>query len=101
MVGAGLVAVRSLSFIGEIKQDGTYDPKMDHLVCFLPGLLALGAANGARPQGVPLLQHPDMRLAEELMYTCYMGYREMAAELAPEIWRFRYRDARYEPCPAT
>ena len=72
---------------------GKTDPKMDHLVCFLPGTLALGAANGAAPDfrslAGGLRSHPDMILAEELMRTCYEGYRAMAAHLAPEIWRFK------------
>ena len=81
-----------LWFVGELKQDGrTYDPKMDHLVCFLPGLLALGAKEGAAPRDNPggLAAHPDMVLAKELMRTCYEGYQHMAAKLAPEIWRFK------------
>ena len=41
-----------LTFVGEKLSGGRYDPKMDHLVCFLPGLLALGAANGAAPRGL-------------------------------------------------
>lgn len=82
-----------LTFIGEVLTSGKTDPKMDHLVCFLPGTLALGAANGAAPDfrslAGGLRSHPDMILAEELMRTCYEGYRAMAAHLAPEIWRFK------------
>lgn len=32
----------NLTFIGELSNDDTFSPKMDHLVCFLPGNLALG-----------------------------------------------------------
>ena len=70
-------------------------------MCFLPGTLALGAAHGATPRGpqydpkvsgvAGLRTHPDFILAEELMRTCYEGYRAMAAKLAPEIWRFKVR----------
>ena len=78
-----------LTYVGEIMSGGGWDPKMDHLVCFLPGTLALGASQGAAPVGVALEQHPDMILAKELMRTCYEGYQAMAAKLAPEIWRFK------------
>ena len=53
-----------LTYVGEIMASGGWDPKMDHLVCFLPGTLALGAANGAAPAGVALESHPDMVLAK-------------------------------------
>lgn len=32
---------KSLTFVGELIA-GSFSPKMDHLVCFLPGNLALG-----------------------------------------------------------
>ena len=32
---------KSLTFVGELI-GGSFSPKMDHLVCFLPGNLALG-----------------------------------------------------------
>ncbi|KOB76702.1 alpha-1,2-Mannosidase [Operophtera brumata] len=57
-----------------------FSPKMDHLTCFLPGTLALGRANGL----------PDwhMRMAEELMHTCYLTYAAHPTFLAPEITHF-------------
>ena len=66
-----------LTFVGEVLTSGETDPKMDHLVCFLPGTLALGAAHGAAPRGpeydkkvsgvAGLRTHPDFILAEELI----------------------------------
>lgn len=47
-----------LTYVGEILSGGGWDPKMDHLVCFLPGTLALGASQGAAPVGVALEDHP-------------------------------------------
>jgi len=35
-----------LAYIGEMINTNTFDPKMDHLVCYLPGTLALGYMNG-------------------------------------------------------
>ncbi|KAK9500040.1 hypothetical protein O3M35_001382 [Rhynocoris fuscipes] len=70
-----------LLFIGELK-GGSRDfvPKMDHLVCYLPGTLALGYYHG--------LPKSHMDLAEELMYTCYRTYAERPTFLAPEITYF-------------
>lgn len=52
----------------------------DHLVCFLPGTLALGAHNG--------LPGDHMDLAVELMETCYQMYKQMETGLSPEIAHF-------------
>jgi len=68
------------------------NPKMDHLVCFLPGTLALGVTQGQRIDQVrdeldaATLAHWE--LAEELMATCYEMYRSTATGLAPEIVYF-------------
>eukprot|EP00049_Salpingoeca_infusionum_P022704 m.8272 g.8272 ORF g.8272 m.8272 type:complete len:630 (+) comp5339_c0_seq2:127-2016(+) len=55
-------------------------PKMDHLVCFLPGLLALGASAG--------MPSHHMDLAKDLTKTCYEMYARQPAKLAPEIVHF-------------
>lgn len=52
----------------------------DHLVCFLPGTLALGAHYG--------LPADHMDLARALMETCYQMNRQMATGLSPEIAHF-------------
>ena len=53
---------------------------MDHLVCFLPSILALGAHNG--------LPSSHMELAEEVLYTCWQMYERMPTGLSPEIVYF-------------
>lgn len=69
-------------------------PKMDHLVCFMPGTIALGATGGlteaaARSQGAwSTKQEEEMKLARELMQTCWGMYRVTATGLAPEIAHF-------------
>ncbi|KAM8886145.1 mannosidase, alpha, class 1B, member 1b isoform 2-T2 [Spinachia spinachia] len=68
-----------LTFVGEITH-GQFSPKMDHLVCFLPGILALGAHNG--------LPADHMDLAKQLMETCYQMYIQMETGLSPEIVHF-------------
>ncbi|KAJ8379700.1 hypothetical protein SKAU_G00004780 [Synaphobranchus kaupii] len=68
-----------LTFVGELSH-GHFSPKMDHLVCFLPGTLALGAHNG--------LPGDHMELAKQLMETCYQMYAQMETGLSPEIVHF-------------
>ncbi|VDM57464.1 unnamed protein product [Angiostrongylus costaricensis] len=68
-----------LAFVGELLQGSTYSPKMDHLVCFLPGTLALGNHNG--------LPAEHMELAKELGRTCQRLYVNPTG-LAPEIAYF-------------
>ncbi|KAJ1372151.1 hypothetical protein KIN20_034230 [Parelaphostrongylus tenuis] len=68
-----------LAFVGELLAGTTYSPKMDHLVCFLPGTLALGSHNGLPPQ--------HMELAKELGKTCQRLYVTPTG-LAPEIAHF-------------
>ncbi|XP_049907316.1 mannosidase, alpha, class 1B, member 1b [Epinephelus moara] len=68
-----------LTFVGELSH-GQFSPKMDHLVCFLPGTLALGAHHG--------LPADHMELAKQLMETCYQMYVQMETGLSPEIVHF-------------
>ncbi|KAF0296741.1 Endoplasmic reticulum mannosyl-oligosaccharide 1,2-alpha-mannosidase [Amphibalanus amphitrite] len=70
-----------LTFLAELMSGGkNIKPKMDHLACFLPGTLALSVRLGLPPS--------YMKLAEELMYTCYLTYSRQATGLAPEITYF-------------
>ncbi|XP_059214119.1 endoplasmic reticulum mannosyl-oligosaccharide 1,2-alpha-mannosidase [Centropristis striata] len=68
-----------LTFVGELSHS-RFNPKMDHLVCFLPGTLALGAHNG--------LSGDHMDLAVQLMETCHQMYDQMETGLSPEIVHF-------------
>ncbi|KAM6986479.1 endoplasmic reticulum mannosyl-oligosaccharide 1,2-alpha-mannosidase [Aplochiton taeniatus] len=68
-----------LTFVGELSHN-RFNPKMDHLVCFLPGTLALGAHNG--------LPEEHMELAKQLMETCHQMYVQMETGLSPEIAHF-------------
>ncbi|TDZ60807.1 Mannosyl-oligosaccharide 1,2-alpha-mannosidase [Colletotrichum trifolii] len=69
-------------------------PKMDHLVCFMPGTIALGATGGipeAEARRLPTWNKKkdrDMKLARELMQTCWGMYKWMATGLAAEITYF-------------
>ncbi|GAB0136637.1 hypothetical protein EsDP_00004932 [Epichloe bromicola] len=78
--------------------DGYLSPKMDHLVCFMPGTIALAATGGlaeAEARKLPTWnekKEKDMRLARELMQTCWGMYKCMATGLAAEITYFKIAD---------
>lgn len=78
--------------------DGKISPKMDHLVCFMPGTIALAATGGisvAEAKKLPTWgkqQEEDMELARELMKTCVGMYKVTATGLAPEIAHFEIYD---------
>eukprot|EP00054_Salpingoeca_dolichothecata_P033815 m.268074 g.268074 ORF g.268074 m.268074 type:complete len:658 (+) comp35434_c0_seq1:75-2048(+) len=76
-----------LAYIAELI-GGSPRPKMDHLVCFLPGALGLGAANGLDPK--------YMQAAKDLAYTCNQMYARMETGLAPEIVFFNTDPAKTE-----
>ncbi|KAL3616899.1 Mannosyl-oligosaccharide 1,2-alpha-mannosidase mns3 [Castilleja foliolosa] len=85
-----------LVFVGELPNgpQGDFSPKMDHLVCFLPGTLALGATKGILKEKAMkenLLNFEDLenlKLAEDLAETCYRMYSVTSTGLAPEIAYF-------------
>jgi len=70
---------RNLTYIAEITTGGKFSHKMDHLVCFLPGTLALGTLYGA-PKW-------HLTLAESVIRTCVAMYHT-TSQLAPEIIKF-------------
>ncbi|KAL4961420.1 glycoside hydrolase family 47 protein [Aspergillus stella-maris] len=85
-----------LTVLGERQAglDGPLTPKMDHLACFLPGSIALGATGG-----LPLTEakkstdwtrrkDEEILLAKELMKTCWATYLSTRTGLAPEITYF-------------
>lgn len=82
--------------LGE-RPDGLHSalsPKMDHLVCFMPGTIALGATGGLPEKEARKLstwnkrKDEEMQLARELTRTCWGMYKVMATGLAPEIAHF-------------
>jgi len=74
--------------------DGELTGKMDHLVCFLPGTIALALTHGATLEEARKSstwgrkQEQDLILAEELMKTCWGMYLVTPTGLAPEITYF-------------
>lgn len=91
---------KGLIFVGELPSGskGAFSPKMDHLVCFLPGTLALGATKGITKEKAMkdnLLTFEDLenlKLAEDLAKTCFEMYSVTSTGLAPEIAYFHTED---------
>ena len=71
---------------------------MDHLVCFMPGTIALGATEGRplaeakKSANWTQKQVDEMELAKELTKTCWGMYKAMSTGLAPEISHFEIKD---------
>jgi hypothetical protein len=75
-----------LAFIADIEGQRT-KMKMDHLACFVPGMLALGAFYS---DGTPLAakKWEHMKTAKALMYTCWQYYDRTPTGLSPEFMDF-------------
>lgn len=65
--------------IGELSA-GIFNPKLEHLACFLPGTLLLGYTNG--------LPETHLKLAQDLLESCYTTYMNNPTHLAGEITYF-------------
>ena len=73
-----------MMYVADLKGPGRLEHKMDHLACFLPGLLALGVAH--RPDAPNAAR--DLKTAEGLMDTCIRMYSQQATGVAAEYVRF-------------
>jgi Glycosyl hydrolase family 47 len=69
------------------KNGGFIDQKMDHLVCFMGGLLALGAYTNPDGLDSPRSQR-DLRTGKALTYTCYQMYARMNTGISAEYVQF-------------
>lgn len=94
---------RGLLYVTEI-MNGKAKAKMDHLVCFLPGVLALGDMYGIstslpKPDNASRendhLWESDLAIAKDLEKTCYELYRLSPSGLAPEIVHFLNDESGY------
>ncbi|KAI7899530.1 glycosyl hydrolase family 47-domain-containing protein [Cokeromyces recurvatus] len=56
----------------------THRDAMDHLTCFVPGMLAMGSKTFNEPE--------DMEIAKGLLETCVYMYRITSTGLSPESW---------------
>ncbi|KAF9285196.1 mannosyl-oligosaccharide alpha-1,2-mannosidase [Mortierella alpina] len=91
----GRTIPNNLLFVGEISkyEPKNLSPKMDHLVCFLGGTMALGSTEGRSlndgrqsPRArLSIAQEQDFKIGEELTESCYEMYHQTETGLAPEI----------------
>ncbi|UYV62933.1 MAN1B1 [Cordylochernes scorpioides] len=73
-------------FVGELLSGRSFSPKMDHLVCYLPGTIALAQMSGAGAS-------PELvSLGRELLDTCHSLYSRTATGLSPEIAHFNLQE---------
>lgn len=90
----------NLTVLGERPSglDKPISAKMDHLVCFMPGTIALGATEGKTVEEARkspswgTKQEKELELAKQLMKTCWGMYKVTATGLAPEIAHFNIHD---------
>lgn len=96
-----------LRFVAELPNGigGELLPKMDHLVCFLPGSIALGVTKGhtvteaRKLPGWNADKERQMQLARDLMKTCWAMYKVTETGLAPEIAWFDTANQDLLPTP--
>ncbi|RGB32152.1 Glycoside Hydrolase Family 47 protein [Rhizophagus diaphanus] len=67
-----------LLFLGEIYHG--FLPRMEHLGCFVPGMLAIGSKTLNRPK--------DLEVAIKLGETCYWAYNSTPTGIGPEDFYF-------------
>jgi mannosyl-oligosaccharide alpha-1,2-mannosidase len=77
----------NLLFIADFNGATTVD-KMDHLACFVPGMLALGAWSATGQAGTERAQK-DLQAAKAMAYTCFQMYDRQATGISPEFVEFR------------
>eukprot|EP00760_Papus_ankaliazontas_P022703 PhM_4_TR18945/c0_g1_i1/m.59758/K01230/MAN1; mannosyl-oligosaccharide alpha-1,2-mannosidase len=70
------------AFLVELVGEGK-DLKMDHLVCFVPGMLMLGL------HGTEKEKDRQREVAAKITNTCYQMYAQQPTGLSPEIVRFQ------------
>lgn len=74
----------SLLYMGSLEWDGSnwtsFVENFEHLACFVPGWLALGAMSG---RGAPDRKE-RMELAADLAYSCWQMYERQATGIGPE-----------------
>ncbi|CAK0772077.1 hypothetical protein CVIRNUC_003926 [Coccomyxa viridis] len=74
------------TYVAEFARVGVVKHKMDHLSCFIPAMLALGAHAGAVTAEKAKRY---MQVAEELTHTCWQMYHQMPTGLAAEYVEFQ------------
>ena len=80
------------------EKEGKYaqlNGKMDHLVCFVPGLfLGIHTITNTTLMTYEKMKHK--LVAELLLETCLIGYNRTRTKLAPEIYHFDLKHSNYQ-----
>jgi len=76
-----------LVYLGDYNH-GMINHKMDHLACFVPGLLALGVKMKGESSEHKAKNQRDMIVAKALAYTCVQMYERQPTGIAPEYVNF-------------
>ncbi|KIL65318.1 glycoside hydrolase family 47 protein [Amanita muscaria Koide BX008] len=78
---------RSLLYATDLPRgiQGPPSHRYEHLTCFLPGMLALGAHTVKALSEEERKRH--MWAARGLAYTCYISYADQASGLGPDVWQ--------------
>eukprot|EP00656_Telonema_subtile_P012839 TRINITY_DN16498_c0_g1_i1.p1 TRINITY_DN16498_c0_g1~~TRINITY_DN16498_c0_g1_i1.p1 ORF type:complete len:748 (-),score=218.19 TRINITY_DN16498_c0_g1_i1:127-2370(-) len=77
-------APSGLTYVAEMNNNSPVH-KMDHLACFVPGMLAIGAQDSPNPTQV-------MKTARGIAETCYQMYARQRSGVAPEFINFGGND---------
>lgn len=86
----GLSIPTHFTYVGELLHGSTPSAKMDHLVCFLGGSLALGSSLLSKKY--PDVSEHHMNLGREVTRTCHQMYVNTATGLSPEITYFNLNE---------
>lgn len=86
------LAKRSRRGILTVGKNG--DPTVEHLSCFLPGLIALDIYHYKDLYENVAEREEEMEFAKSLMYTCYQMYMTTTTHLAPEIMSLQDEEIR-------
>ena len=73
-----------LYYLGDMNPGGSINHKMDHLACFVPGMLALGIKKRGESAENEQKNKRDLRLAKSLVYTCVQMYERQPTGISPE-----------------
>ncbi|KAK3847350.1 MAG: glycoside hydrolase [Linnemannia gamsii] len=101
----GRTIPNNLLFVGEISKYSPQDlsPKMDHLVCFLGGTMALSSTEGKMLNKANFsrskfskVEEEDFKIGEELTEACYEMYNQTQTGLAPEIVYWVHKESQLE-----
>jgi mannosyl-oligosaccharide alpha-1,2-mannosidase len=79
---------RGLLYAGDIAH-GSLDHRLEHLSCYLPGILALGAHTLSDTELPPKEKEIHRWAAHGLAYTCAVSYADQESGLGPDQMKMR------------